>query len=176
MRMKRGIMLGEFSENGMGASPIKGEIRFSSGKQKVLEKCVGSFGDLIDVATAKNKKEMVKKIRTNLGEYFKNEKFEKLKETSLDLAIFLEVNPHRFKTQDLDNIQKIVLDALEKDDTDPSWNYLYKIDSQVQRILVWKIEKEKDPDHNTASMTISFRIHDPSRQMIMVPVRDDLAQ
>lgn len=47
---------------------------------------------------------MMQQIRTNLGEYFKNEKFEKLKEAPLDIAIFLELNIHRFKTQDLDNI------------------------------------------------------------------------
>ena len=155
---------------------MKSESRFSSGKQKVLENCEGSFGTLIDVETATDKKEMIQKIRTDFGEYFKNEKFVKLKEAPLDIAIFLEVNLHRYKTQDLDNIQKIVLDALEKDDAEPSWNYLYKNDSQVCRILVWKIEKKMDSDYNTASMTISFRIHDPSKQMIMVSNRDDLAQ
>ena len=68
------------------------------------------------------------------------------------------------------------MDALEKDDAEPLWNYLYKNDSQVCRILVWKIEKKMDSDYNTASTTISFRIHDPSKQMIMVSNRDDLAQ
>ena len=83
---------------------MKSESRFSSGKQKVLENCVGSFGTLIDVETTIDKKEIIQKIRTDFGEYFKNEKFEKLKEAPLDIAIFLEVNLHRYKTQDLDNI------------------------------------------------------------------------
>jgi len=89
----------------------------------------------------------------------------------IDLAVFLEVDINNFKKQDLDNIQKVVLDALQKDKADPSWNYLYENDSQVCRILVWKAEKKEikilNEKYNTASMMISFRIHDPLKQMIM---------
>ncbi len=86
------------------------------------------------------------------------------------------MDSRRFKQQDLDNIQEIVLDALQKDKKDPSWNYLYENDSQVCRILVWKTKKVEVSDYNTASMTISFRVHDPSKQMIMVSDRDETSQ
>jgi Holliday junction resolvase RusA-like endonuclease len=135
---------------------------------------LGSYGDLIDIITNKRgKKEMVSTIRKNFGEYFKNENFKKIREagTLIDLAIFLEVDINNFKNQDLDNIQKVVLDALEKDEKDPSWNYLYENDSQVCRILVWKVPKKKievlNTKFNTVSMTISFRNYAPSKQMVM---------
>jgi len=48
---------------------------------------------------------------------------------------------------------------------DPSWNYLFENDSQVCRILVYKVEKKEikvpNEKYNTTSMTISFRIHVP---------------
>jgi len=148
--------------------------RCSSGDHKVLKDCLGSNSDLIEIITSpKLKKSMVKKIRENFGVYFKNERFKEVREAGalLDLAVFLEVDIKRFKNQDLDNIQKVVLDALQKDKADPSWNYLFENDSQVCRILVWKVKKREikvlNEKYNTASMTISFRIHDPSKQMIM---------
>lgn len=150
--------------------------RFSSGNQMVLEDYAGYFADLIDIRTKGNKQAMKKEIRVSYTDYFKTEKFKELKKAQLDLAIHLEVDSSRFKRQDLDNIQKIVLDALQKDKKITSWDYLYENDSQVCRILVWKIEKEDQLDYNTASMTISFRVHDPSKQMIMVSNRDETSQ
>ncbi len=148
--------------------------RCSSGNHKVLKDCLGSNGSLIEIITSPIlKKSMVKEIRENFGEYFKNEKSKEARYAGalIDLAIFLEVDINNFKNQDLDNIQKVVLDALQKDKADPSWNYLYENDSQVCRILVWKVEKKEikvlNEKYNTASMTISFRIHDPLKQMIM---------
>lgn len=100
--------------------------RCSSGNHKVLKDCLGYNSDLIEIITSlKQKKSMVKKIRENFGVYFENEKFKEVREAGalLDLAIFLEVDIKRFKNQDLDNIQKIVLDALQKDKEDTSWKY-----------------------------------------------------
>lgn len=151
--------------------------RASSGNHLVLEDCIGSFGHLIDIITKKKSKQAMKNdIRTSFSNYFKNDNFKELKKAQLDLAIHLEVESRRFNKQDLDNIQKIVLDALQKDKNDPLWDYLYENDSQVCRILVWKMKKVKVLDYNSASMTISFRVHAPSKQMIMISNRDETSR
>jgi len=154
----------------------KHKSRFSSGNNMVLEDAF-YHSHLIDIITMKkNKQAMKKEIRDSFVDYFKNEKFKELKKVQIDLAIHLEVSSSRFENQDLDNIQKIVLDALQKDKKNPSWDYLYENDSQVCRILVWKTKKVEGSDYNTASMTISFRAYDPSKQMIMLSYRDEISK
>ncbi len=132
---------------------------------------------MVDVETAnkKNKKKNIEQIRAKLRNFFGEQKFEKFKEkdAKLDLAIFIEVSSHRYKTQDIDNILKIVLDAIQRDKKDSSWKYLCEKDSQIYRILAWKDIVEKVGDYNTASVTLSFRTHDPSRQMTMKSYRED---
>ncbi len=155
----------------------------SSGEQLVMEGYAGYHGMLIDIKTGKDrktekkyKKEMIKQIREQFGRFFESKKFEELKKDPLDLAIYLEVNAQRLSKQDLDNVLKVVLDALQKDGHNPSWNYLYENDSQVYRLHVEKSEKVEIPGYNTASMMISFRKHDPSKQITMVPYQGDFAR
>lgn len=159
------------------------ERRHSSGEQLVMGGYTGYHGMLIDIKTGKDrktnkkyKKEMIKEIRKEFGRFFESKKFEELKKAPLDLAIHLEVNAQRLSSQDLDNVLKVVLDALQKDDDVPSWIYLYENDSQVYRLLIEKSEMVEISGYDTASIMISFRKHDTSKQIIMVPYQGDFAR
>ncbi len=63
---------------------------------------------------------------------------------------------------------KVVLDALKKSDKDPSKPYLFKDDSQVVRLLIYKLETKEVSGYETNSLIISFREHNPNEQMILV--------
>jgi Holliday junction resolvase RusA-like endonuclease len=153
------------------------DSRVFSGNAWLLEGYEGYMNILIDVETVKNKPECINEIRENFGNYFENKKFEIFKniDTKLDIAIFLEVNSYRYSKQDLDNIQKAVFDALKKDKEDSSWKYLCEDDSQIVRIIAWKILNEKIEGYNTASMSITFRTHNPIKQMTMKHYRDEFS-
>jgi len=81
-------------------------------------------------------------------------------ETKIDLAIIIYRKPSFIKNQDLDNIAKVILDVLK--------NNLFYDDRQVERLLLMKQGATQIEGHNTDSLVISFRIHDPSKQMILV--------
>ena len=141
--------------------------RTSSGPFPVLENNLGSFVDLVTISTKnKNRKEVISTIRMNLESWMKNHHFEGTREAELDLAIIASVSPGRMKNQDIDNISKVVLDALKESGDDD--RFLFYDDCQVIRLLVWKIKQEELADYNTDTLTISFRIHDPKKQMILV--------
>lgn len=92
----------------------------------------------------KNKKKMKQQIRQSVEEKYKNMNFNEYKKADLDFAIYLESSDKDYSGQDLDNVQKIVLDALQRDSQkgkDPSWDCLFENDAQICRILVWKSKK-----------------------------------
>jgi hypothetical protein len=92
----------------------------------------------------RNKKKMKQQIRQSVEEKYKNMNFDGYKKADLDFAIYLESSDKDYSGQDLDNVQKIVLDALQKDsqkDKDPSWDCLFENDARICRILVWKSKK-----------------------------------
>ena len=64
------------------------------------------------------------------------------------------------KLQDVDNIAKVVLDALK--------GCLFKDDSQIVRLLLVKQEAELLAGYDTNSLVISFRVHDPEKDMILI--------
>ncbi|AEA46856.1 hypothetical protein Arcve_0841 [Archaeoglobus veneficus SNP6] len=97
-----------------------------------------------------------------------NPLFEEIRKAQLDVAIVAFVPKSRVKNQDVDNISKIVLDTLKKDKQDPSSPYLFVDDSQVVRLLVYKKPCEAIEGYETSTLIISFRKHDPSKQMILV--------
>jgi len=141
--------------------------RTGSGPFPFLEDNLGSIVDLVTIITKnKNRKDVIATIRMNLESWMKNHHFEELREAELDLAIIACVSPGRMKNQDIDNISKVVLDALKKSEGDD--RFLFYDDCQVIRLLVWKTQQEKLADYNTDTLTISFRIHDPNKQMILV--------
>lgn len=82
-----------------------------------------------------------------------------------DLALHLQIDTFRLNNQDVDNIQKTVLDALKKRDS--SENYLYEDDAQIFRVFCWKTKKEDIDKYNTAALAISIRVYDPDKPMLM---------
>jgi len=141
--------------------------RTGSSPPLVLEDSEGSFYDLVTIKTgSKYRKEITDKVKTNLWSWMQNPNFKDIRGESLDLAIVASVNPSRMKTQDIDNIAKVVLDALKKRAGDSS--FLFHDDYQIVRLLIWKIQSEKRPMYNTDSLSISFRVHDNKKQMILI--------
>lgn len=144
--------------------------RMSKNTPLGLEDSKGIFSDLITISSGKvTRRETINKIKTNLEAWMKNQHFDPYRNTLLDVAIVLFIGRQRIKRQDVDNIAKIVLDALKKDNKNKYRReaYLFDDDSQVVRLLVYKIPRCEDELYNTDSMTISFRVHDPQKQMLL---------
>jgi Holliday junction resolvase RusA-like endonuclease len=145
--------------------------RIKKGPSPALEDATGMAADLITLKTGKpNKNETAKKIKTNLENWMENVGFDELRGKLLDIAIVAKVNKQRMEAQDLDNIAKIVLDSLKKNDKldFKRDTFLFKDDSQVVRLLVYKMPREEDELYSTDELVISFREHDSKKQMILV--------
>lgn len=135
-----------------------------------LEDSFGTFDDLITIRTkGKYRKGTIEQIRRNIGSWMNNPGFESVRSLSLDLAIIARISQNRMKNQDVDNIAKVVMDALKKSEGDP--RFLFYDDCQIIRLLVWKLEEVEYTSYNTDSLTISFRVHDISKQMILIEPR-----
>lgn len=133
----------------------------------VLEDSEGTFGDLITVKTkSETKKEVIKEMQSSQGSWM--EKFPHLHDINkkIDMAIVVYRQVGYLKRQDLDNIAKVVLDALK--------GYLFKDDSQIVRLLLVKKEAELLEGYDTDSLVISFRIHDPERDMILINKKNNV--
>ena len=127
---------------------------------------VDSLGVSVDLGEIKTgSKFRNETIKTSLSNWMANNNFEPIRDQLLDLAIIIKVSPYRYKNQDIDNIAKVVCDALKQQDKDD--RFLYYDDSQVVRLLIWKIQRVEDPLYNTDGYDISFRIHDSDKQMIL---------
>ena len=132
----------------------------------VLENSCGTSDDLITVKTSGvYKKEIIKTIKRNIESWMRNPNFNNIRDKPLDLAIVARISAERMKSQDVDNIAKVILDALKEKEDDS--RFLFHNDSQIARLLVWKIPRKEYPQYNTDSLTISFRVHDGSKQMIL---------
>jgi len=145
--------------------------RMGSNPPLVLEGASYVFHDLITIKSdSEYKREIVEKVRTNLALWMRNPHFNEIGSAVLDIALVVRVNANRMKIQDVDNIAKVVLDALKKDDGDS--RFLFHDDKQIVRLLIYKEQSQALPGYNTDSLTISFRVHDSKKQMILVnPVR-----
>jgi len=98
-----------------------------------LKDCIGCSSEILIVLTSK-KKDSIKKIRLALKEWMLNKTFSFLKSSLIDLSIVVyldSISYNRYNKQDLDNISKVVLDALSKDKKDVLQPYLFENDSQV---------------------------------------------
>jgi len=134
----------------------------------VLENAIGFIHDLqIIITKKKHKTEIIKKSRNRLESWLKNQHFDQYRNKKLDLAIVIYLDKNRYCRQDIDNIAKIILDMLKKD-KESDRSYLFEDDSQVIRLLVYKIETKKFNKCETNSIAISFREYDPKKQMILV--------
>jgi len=141
--------------------------RMSSKPYLVLEDNLGTFDDLVTIKTrGKYKKELIEQIKRNLESWMTNPHFDGVRSSPLDIAIVARVSPGRMKSQDIDNIAKVVIDALKKSNGDS--RFLFYDDCQIVRLLVWKLQEEEYAGYNTDSLTISFRIHDGRKQMLLV--------
>lgn len=148
----------------------KSRSRIGKNTPLKLEDAAGVFSDLITISSGKvTRRETINKIKTNLEAWMKNQRFDPYRNASLDVAIVLFIDRQRMNKQDVDNIAKIVLDALKKDNKHRREAYLFDDDSQVIRLLVYKIPRCEDEVYNTDSMTTSFREYDPRKQMLLIP-------
>lgn len=134
-----------------------------------LEDSKGLFSDLIATKTGVDKKKTIESIKKNLASWMKKEDFNRFRSERLDLAIVARVNKQRMKQQDVDNIAKVVLDALRRNKKVGFKRdvFLFYDDSQVVRLLVYKIPREEDEMYDTDGLDISFRIYDHQKQMIL---------
>jgi len=153
--------------------------RHALGGTLVLEDSDGYASALIEVKTG-SKQETIRQIKKDLRGWMENKRFEPYRRAELDVAIVAKVNKQRMNCQDVDNIAKDVLDALQKHGDQEA--YLFEKDSQVTRLLVWK-QCKPDPEPPleqvqvlTDELTISFRRHDPDKQMILVPPQPEIAE
>ena len=122
-----------------------------------------AYGGLIEITTGK-RKEMIQQLRRD----FIIHKFsEKLKKSLLDVSIVVHIRKGRYKWQDLDNLAKIILDALEKPKQEDDLPYLYENDSQIVRLIMYKIERIECLESETSQLSISARIHNPKQEMIL---------
>jgi len=134
----------------------------------VLENAIGFIHDLQVIITKKERKtEIIRESRNRLESWLKNRYFDQYRNKKLDLAIVIYLDKNRYRRQDIDNIAKVILDMLKKD-KESGRPYLFKDDSQVIRLLIYKIETKKFGRYKTNSLVISFREHDPKKQMILV--------
>lgn len=132
-----------------------------------LEDSDGFSGDLGEVKTkVKYRKGMIDTIKNNLSIWMANSAFEPIRGQQLDLAIVVKLSPYRLKNQDVDNIAKVICDALKQRKGDE--RFLFDDDSQIIRMLVWKILRKEDNQWDTDSYDISFRVHDGNKQMNLI--------
>ena len=126
-----------------------------------LEGSEGTFLDLVTVKTkSETKKKMIDEIRSSQGSWM--EKFPHLHDINkkIDMAIVVYRRVGYLELQDVDNIAKVVLDALK--------GCLFGDDSQIVRLLLVKKEAEPSAGYDTNSLVISFRVHDPEKDMILI--------
>lgn len=141
--------------------------RMGSKPHLVLEDSDGFFDDLVTIKTkGRYKKEITDKIKTNLASWMQNPNFKDIRSEFLDLAIVARITPRRMRGQDVDNIAEVVLDALKEKEGDS--RFLFHDDFQIARLLIWKIQREEQPGYNTDSLSISFRVHDDKKQMVLI--------
>jgi Holliday junction resolvase RusA-like endonuclease len=82
-------------------------------------------------------------VKRNMEHWMRNPNFEIIRKGHLDLAIIARISSKRMQNQDVDNLAKVVLDALKEKKGDP--RFLFHDDSQIVKLLVWKIERQEQP-------------------------------
>ncbi len=125
--------------------------------------------DLITTHTSK-KEEMIGEIRCNLAHWFKNETVRQLMHKKVDIGLGMFICKQKLDRQDVDNVCKVILDAISKRGKDDEGPYLLDNDNQVIRLLIYKQESTRAEELGscTDQMTLSIREHDPDKQMILI--------
>lgn len=130
----------------------------------VLEDSLGYTNILLQVLTSE-KEDSIQRILSNLSDWMDNTNFEEIQEAEINLALVAYVDNYRMSRQDVDNIAKVVIDALQNlGNGEP---YLISDDNQIRRLLVEKREKVEDDEFDTDDVLISFRRHGPEKEMIL---------
>lgn len=130
----------------------------------ILEDSFGNSNHLGPVKTG-SKKEMKESIKISLMTWMQNAHFDGMKNKLIDLAIVLYCSPHRYSNQDVDNVSKIILDSICKNKK--SKIGLFENDSQIIRLLTYKLKKKQVNEADTDEFVISFREHSTTKQMIL---------
>lgn len=125
------------------------------------------FGLLLEVKSYYlGKKETISEIKTHIEYEKRNDlTWEEIEKEKLDVGILVHINKKRYKSQDVDNIAKVVLDALKKT---KSGSYLIDDDSQIIRLLVYKKLREKIKNSETDQISVSIRKHNPKMDMKLI--------
>ena len=126
-----------------------------------------NFGLLLEVKSYYfGKKETISKIKAHLEfEKINDLSWKNIENEKLDVAIVIHVNKKRYDSQDVDNIAKVVLDALKKGNSE---NYLIKDDCQIIGLLVDERQREESKDSDTDQLSVSIRKHNPKKDMKII--------
>lgn len=124
-------------------------------------------GYLADIVTG-DKKYTVTNIRENTDRLKVHPLIDKLRREQLDVAIIVQIQNQSFLRQDVDNIAKVVLDALKKSKKEDNFSHLFEDDRQIVRLLIYKMRRIENPDYNTCQISISVRKHDPTKEMKLI--------
>lgn len=142
--------------------------RIPSGGYLSLEDSSILHGDLIDIKSSnKCRRDMKQEIRRNNTIERNHPKLSEIRKSLVDIAIVVYVTKNRFKKQDLDNVAKVVLDSITKKDENDE-DYFIENDNQVVRLLLYKKERMEDEEANTSQLSLSIRVHNPSKEMVLV--------
>lgn len=131
-----------------------------------LENYAGSISLLAEIKTTRRKE--VFSVFKDAAIWLNNPHFTPLKDKKLDISIIAFVNKQRMRRQDVDNIAKATLDALKMDTKKPDKPYLFNDDSQIIRLLICKYPKEESEQYAKDTFVVSFREHDPQKQMTLI--------
>ncbi|MFC1988963.1 RusA family crossover junction endodeoxyribonuclease [Chloroflexota bacterium] len=114
--------------------------------------------------------QVIEQIRNGLALWMKNSTLDPIRNKGLDLTIVFNRESRYVGIQDVDNMAKLVMDALKKEKGDS--RFLFHDDKQVIRLLVYKQVAKKLSGYDTDSISISCRVHNPNKQMILENQKD----
>lgn len=141
--------------------------RRTNSNNLILNHSAGFTNNLMVIKTG-SKRKMLEEIEIDLRQWLQNKCFDSFRDKLIDLAIIIYLDKLRYKKQDLDNISKIVLDSIKRSRKYPDRAYLINDDSQIVRLLIYKLKRLELADTNTSEIIISFRIHSPKKGMTLV--------
>lgn len=139
-------------------------------RNEVIEDCAGYWSNfssniatnwhLDDVETS----EAISELRMHFEGWVMNEHFDEHREGAIDLAVVYDAPQSSDNSKDVDNVGKTVTSALQAHPEDERDRHLVRDDSQIMRMLV---DKRVDEIQDQPRVVISFRKHDPERQMVL---------
>lgn len=129
--------------------------------------------------------ENAQRLKTNMGDWLRNEEFEEFRDKELDLGVVYKYSDPD-SALDSDNLIKPIISALDRQDEEDD-TFLVEDDSQIKRILMErqrvpgdgyqmevKVDRDSHGNWRTAHgrVTVSFRQHDPEKPMDLSAVQE----